>query len=92
MEYLTVAVTKEDIDQGVPGDPCQCPLARALNRALDYAEGTVDVDANEYWLGPQAKEPRPYRLPAAASAFVLAFDSDEPVAPFSFKIRKPKAA
>lgn len=92
MEYLTVEVTGEDIEQGVPGDCVDCPVARALNRALGYAAGTVDVDADEYWLGPQDNEGRPYRLPAAASEFVMAFDSDEAVAPFSFRIRKPKAA
>lgn len=34
MPNITIQVTRKDIDNGVRGDSCRCPVARATRRAL----------------------------------------------------------
>jgi|TARA_R100000482_G_scaffold103752_1_gene46577 hypothetical protein len=58
---IVVEVTKDDIRQGVRKDPCQCPIAIALRRAIkseiedstgiepDDMDVEVDFDDIRYW-------------------------------------------
>lgn len=46
---LTIEVTKEDIDQGIRGNACLCPIARAINRVAPSAQ-TATVHAKKAFL------------------------------------------
>lgn len=84
-----VIVTQEDIDAGCKASPFNCPIARALHRALDAGphnavyvwgggpEGVeVDLDGILY----------EGELPDTAAAFVLSFDRGLPVEPITFEL------
>ena len=95
-----VDVTADDIQNGYPSDCDYCPVALAVGRALNHtwtghqfsnvqveAEtgfGRVKayVETDGYWFdglsGP---------LPKPARRFVLRFDSEREVSPFSFRLR-----
>ena len=45
---IIVEVTKDDIRQGVRKDPCQCPIALALRRAVVAdLEDAIEVDIDD---------------------------------------------
>lgn len=29
---MIIDITQDDLDQGIPGDPCRCPIVKALRR------------------------------------------------------------
>ncbi len=80
---IRINVTQRDIDQGCRASVRSCPIARALSRHLPKFPGCDYVSAfpnlltlgQAFWYA---------RTPPSASAFILAFDSTEPVRPFSF--------
>ena len=46
MPTVRVRITQQDIDEGRPGDPCNCPGARAVCRALGKRLGLVRISFN----------------------------------------------
>lgn len=88
-EKLVVNVTAEDIASGVPNDCSDCPIARAIQRALP--EYHVDVTRSKIELARPTGDGEVwsrgyYELPDVARKFVLAFDTDHQASypPFSF--------
>jgi hypothetical protein len=83
---MNVTVTAEDIQQGKPGSPCECPVALAIKRATGIAHVSVspstarvgDIgDTNTKW----------YRLPQPVREFIHNVDYGEgPHAPFTFSL------
>lgn len=82
---MRIDVTQEDIDRGTPDNCLYCPVARALNRVLPNEVFAVrkaeiiralDEDGETQVIAP----------PQEVIDFVAAFDSCEPVAPFSFEL------
>lgn len=98
---LVIEVTQADIDNGVPGNMCRCPVAIAAVRALggDWA-GYLAVEekasevlqvslyASRCALGPYAA----YPLPGDAADFVARFDDEDTVVPFTFTARLESAS
>lgn len=89
---VTVTVTQEDIDTGDPGMCYECPVARAISRAVGRR---CRVKEPNYWGfsdGPSGNKsdnlPDPFRLPPIAATFVETFDDFGPerVVPFTFEI------
>ena len=85
MRSVIVEVKREDIDAGVRNDCDKCPVALAINRALNvnnvavYEEGMLDMYVVGYsgWLIP---------LPISARDFIVGFDLGHGVDPFSFEL------
>lgn len=73
---LHIHVTRDDIQRGVPQDPCRCPIARAVNRAADILGLEAAVSAYLMTL-TQEGEQRFYfcATPDIASRFVADFDA-----------------
>jgi len=83
---LTVHVTAQDIAQGTPGHALYCPLGEALARQHPDAEWFVLPD--RVWSGIEGREGPTYALPAAAIAYVAAYDSGEAVQPATFTLTR----
>ena len=86
--YLTVHVTQEDIELGLPIAPVACPLARAIRRA-GYPR--VYVPDSRTWV-PEASLDGPSpraTLSRAAGRFVRRFDTGKPVKPATFRLPLP---
>lgn len=78
---LLIAVTAEDITNGDPGVPDDCPIALALMR--DYG-GVWDVSSGAAYPPRSAGYPptTSWILGRHAIAFIRLFDSHNPVVPF----------
>lgn len=76
MEQLVVRVTQDDINNGVPGNPHLCPIARAVRRA---GRERVSVDNDEI-----VTRSKTFDLPTEAVRFLCRFDASRPVKPFTF--------
>lgn len=76
---MKIEVTAEDIRYGVPRSNCSCPIARAVKRTRqayhDVSVGSQDIEIDG----------KGYLLPLEAIGFICDFDTDKPVAPFSFE-------
>jgi hypothetical protein len=91
---LVVQVTADDIANGTPGSPCQCPIALAAVRALgdDWA-GVLKVEEDRelriaLYGNPIDVDPyATFTLPDDALEFVMRFDTAGPVEPFTFTAR-----
>ncbi|HWI58635.1 MAG TPA: hypothetical protein VNZ22_15525 [Bacillota bacterium] len=83
---MKIVVTQEDIKHGRRCDPDCCPVARALLRAglahLGVVGTTVLItDANQ--------QTTALPLPGAVKEWILDFDGNQPVQPFSFELALP---
>jgi hypothetical protein len=90
MATVRIEVTQDDIDLGIRGAACLCPIARAGARRVP-ARYLVSVDGHVFDLFSDEKG-RPdctRRLPDEAVAFVAEFDRGESVAPISFDLDIP---
>lgn len=103
---VTVSVTQEHIDHGLPGECHQCAIALAV---LDTIPGAQEVRVR-YWDhdGDDAREPEVYvtvdfgpdekhryfTLPDEAAGWVPRFDDGLPVSPMTFEMteRQPWTA
>lgn len=91
---ITVNVTQADIDAGMPGFGCDCPVALAVHRALPHLPGAY---VYSYGVATSAHlEADPFGsvdvfadLPRAARDFITRFDGSEQVEPFSFELELP---
>lgn len=83
---VTVSVTQDDIDHGIPEDGCACPIARAARRAIpSLPELVVGI----YELFPSNIGRHLAELPDAAMAFIDRFDQNGAVEPFEFTLDIP---
>lgn len=78
---MRVRVTAEDIRLGKRMDCLDCPVARALQRAVGRS---VRVYASEKMAGQKV-----YRLPTSAARFIDQFDIGKKVRPFEFRVTVP---
>lgn len=90
---ITVNVTQEDIEAVVAGSRCECPVARAIERATPGAS-EVSVTADSVMLYPRLDntDPSLRTLPLDVCRFVEAFDDRRPVAPMTFDLDVPEWA
>lgn len=83
---LIIQVTQEDIDKGIPGDECNCPIALALKRDPQIDPDTVCVDEGtvEYFSqgGDKFRGFAYYDM----RRFITRFDKRESVEPEDFII------
>lgn len=89
---MKITVTQSDIEAGKPNRSCQCPIARAVSRSLGYAfeHERVVVNPNKILLLDNIGIIHTrHNVPSEVTDFVTAFDSGEPVAPFSFHLDLP---
>lgn len=75
---MKITVTQEDIEEGSPNDPCGCPIALAIGRAIQRIPAV-----HHKCIIIRSKK---YILPAEAQAFVHDFDNEVEVKPFEFEI------
>lgn len=90
----TIRVTQADIERGVPGKAFLCPVARAIRRAFNanpacVAVGRSDVSIVLGSISADNYECFDVTLPPKAREFVRAFDTDQPVQPFTFRLKVP---
>lgn len=72
---VRVCVTQDDLDNGKPKDACECPLARAIRRALDLVDH-VEVSGSDT-ISLEYLEAWSYSKDFSIEDFVNAFDSEE---------------
>jgi hypothetical protein len=77
---MNIQVTEDDIEQGVPFDPCRCPVALAIKRATRRRHIIVGESALE--IGRLR-----YHTPHELRRFIEGFDLGRTVSPFSFDIK-----
>ena len=77
---MRIDVTEEDIQEGVKCDCDACPIARAVRRAT--GDQTLSVMGYGVYRGAMLIG----RFPKKATDFVISFDSDDSVKPFSFNL------
>ncbi len=82
--YLTIHVTQEDIDAGVPQSSGNCPVALAMVGICDCPHVRSDGSMEFIYAGSITT----YRS-LRVHQFTKAFDQRQPVEPFSFRIRVP---
>lgn len=76
---MKINVTREDIEEGVPSNGCQCPVAIALQRhgpQLKVGAAFLYSPENQIAL----------KLPDEAISWLLDYDMLLPVQPFSFRL------
>ena len=88
---ITFEVTQENIENGVQFDSLYCPISLAIKDRLSSLLGKFDISvdierctifhdngistyAETYWIN----------FPSSATQFIIDFDNDKPVQPFSF--------
>lgn len=76
---MTISVTQEDIDHGVPFCSKKCPVALALQRK--YPRSFVSVSNKAFTVGKKTRV-----LSPTAARFVSSFDRYTKVRPFQFTI------
>lgn len=77
---ITINVTQEDIDAGLPIKCIQCPIALAAKRVFGHEVSVAATYIHDIKSGY-------YDLPRAAVDFVAAFDKGRTVTPFSFEVQ-----
>lgn len=79
---VTIIVTAQDIKKGEKKSCSHCPIARAGQRVIkkNVTVGDADLGYDDYEA----------RLPQKAIKFIMDFDRNIPVKPFSFKITLKK--
>jgi hypothetical protein len=87
---ISVEVTEHDIRHGKRGDPCQCPVARAIRRAIGQPEahvivGVYAVEAAGCAIG-EGDDAQVFVLPVRAARWVQQFDLGDPVEPIAFEL------
>lgn len=88
-KFITVNVTARDIKYGVPRAAEQCPIHRAISRTKFGKQFNLFVvsTCTVAFYFPLGNTCAP--LPFPAEHFIRAFDRDEPVEPFTFKLKVP---
>lgn len=81
---MLIEIRQADIDQTVREDYFNCAIARAVKR--DTGAEDVEVDSWNIVVDGMV-----LRTPPAAEEFINAFESGEPVTPFSFDLPIPES-
>lgn len=84
---MRIRVTRADIKNGIPKDSLSCPIALAIRRACPRST-QVSVYENVIIHQCGVRLP-PIELPEEALAFIMLFDDQKPVRPFSFEVDLP---
>lgn len=97
MSKVLIEVTQEDIEKGVAGHGCLCPIAHAVGRCAAFAERDVIIGRDGIYLGadPMVDDDKVTvlaRFPDSAVRFIWLFDQSLEVKPFSFEAEIPDAA
>ena len=86
---MKIQVTQADIDNGVPGSACHCPIAQSIKRSdknrYNVAVAFGFATYNEIGV-PKAFK---VRLPISAQSFISNIDDGNPVEPFEFDTEEP---
>ena len=77
---MKISVTNKHIDDGIPCDRFQCPLALAIQEATGEYGWNVGM-SNAY-----SPDVHRLRLPEKAIEFRKTFDCNGPVSPFEFDL------
>lgn len=80
-----LSITQADIDTGVRGDPCHCPIAQALRRAFPGHNVRVG-NAIQILINSDDKDYQWYRLSEDARLFIRTFDRGGIVYPFDMEL------
>jgi hypothetical protein len=88
MKTVTIEVTQEDIEKGQRKDGCNCPIAKAIKRAIpgccvSVATRWVVLSINGEFCGDSF-------LPEKALKFIADFDNFNPISPFTFQLEVPE--
>ena len=78
---MKIDVTQEDIVNGKKKSCDECPIALAMIRA-----GYKNVSVGSYFISSGNLT---YLVPPEVTKFVLDFDAEKPVSPFSFELGEP---
>jgi len=87
---VRVEVTWEDIEKGMPIDPRDCPVARAVRRLFPYKKVSVHPGGDDWFVEVYTNAGVPdvgdsmYRVPAPAGRRIDAYDDGKGMAPFAF--------
>lgn len=88
----TIEVTQDDINNGIPNSEHSCPVAIALKRV--FPDRRVSVNEDSLMLYEEINEVCVRRIikgtPSEVQAFILDFDDDVAVEPFSFEVDIPE--
>lgn len=88
-QSITVNVRQHDINEGRRSSCSDCPVARAFSRAINrayYNKSTAGVPVICDVTALHSNETGSVATPKEAMAFMLDFDHERPVSPFSFTI------
>lgn len=83
---MKIDVTRDDITQGEPRNPCACPVALALQRhqiAAIVSKSFIRIRSEKTTVLNDVY------TPSSVAAFIARFDVGLPVLPFSFEIDVP---
>lgn len=75
-------VLKKDIRLGLPGNPRECPVSRAIRRKLKDSK----VSVIGHYIRINGEE---VNAPKSVQRFVDRFDGSKPVRPFTFNLKTP---
>ena len=84
-----IEITQDLIDRGDAGKCLTCPIAKAVNHVLNE-HCNASVTKTSIYINHNVLHPHEIKLSEPAQDFVWAFDSGEPVKPFSFWLDIPK--
>lgn len=76
---IQIIVTQEDIDNGIKGSECDCPVALAIKRKFSVDRGIVDgidIEINGVT----------YYTPERVYYWIERFDAGLPVQPITFEL------
>jgi hypothetical protein len=90
---VRVEVSQGDIEAGMAGAACECPVALAIRRACGVEWARVGYDALMGCATIQIGQPSVFSKfhigPRAVKEFFQAFDDGKAVSPFSFDLDVP---
>ena len=89
----TIEVTSSDIANGIRGAASSCPVALAVNRAIEKqysafaTRSSISIFDDDRWIND-------HQCPKPVAAFIEQFDAGEPVQPLTFilKLNKREAS
>lgn len=88
---VSVEVTQEDINRGVPSDADRCPVALALKRRFPKSAPDLHVENNLVIYAPEGDTKRFQVPPEEVQRFTMKFDEGKPVEPLTFAFPPPPA-
>lgn len=82
---MTINVTQECINHGVPDACFGCPIALAMMADPGITAAEANWDFLSWW-SPSSGNWERCKTPESARNFIDDFDASKPVAPFSFEL------